>query len=354
MKVAFFSAGNTGLATAVHLSSLGFEPMLYTRDAGKARALQSHAVKSTGALDGSWSIPASNDAGKVLADADLVIVCAWANAHRAIFETIRRAWRASFHQPLRILVFNGNWGAYEAYQVFSKECVVPEYVTIAEDAGMPYVAQASFDEPDPASPVSVHVSGIKSSIEVAYAANHDGGRVIDSFLRTVYGEVCHDASVFATSLAAPNPIIHAPLCLLNMTRIEEGASYRMLVDGFTERTEGLILAVDAERRSLSEALGCEYTPIIRQLNGFWGSHYETLRELFSNNPVYSNVRGPMSVSHRFIHEDVPFGISPLVELGHLLDVRVPACEALSSLYGMYFSESFTGPSFDMGMVEALR
>ena len=353
MKVAVFSAGNTGLATAVHLSSLGLEPMLYTRDGGKARAIQSHAVRSTGTLDGFWNIPASDDAGRVLAGADLVIVCAWANAHRAIFETIGRAWRESSRRPLRILVFNGNWGAYEAYQAFSEEYVVPEDVTIAEAAGMPYVAQASFDGTG-ASPVSVHVSGVKSSIEVAYAADHDGDRVIDSFLRTVYGEVRHDASVFATSLAAPNPIIHAPLCLLNMTRIEEGASYRMLVDGFTERTEGLILAVDAERESLAESLGCGYTPIVRQLNGFWGSHYATLRELFSNNPVYTNVRGPMDVSHRFIHEDVPFGISPLVELGRLLDVRTPACEALSAIYGMYFGESFTGPSFDMGMVEALR
>lgn len=133
------------MATAAHLSSLGFQPMLYTRNSEKLRMLQSHAMESTGILDGSWHIPASRDAKQVLNGASLAIVCTWANAHRAIFETIKHAWQELPPQPLRILVFNGNWGAYEAYQMFSMDYIVPESITIAETAGMPYVAQASFD-----------------------------------------------------------------------------------------------------------------------------------------------------------------------------------------------------------------
>lgn len=62
-------------------------------------------------------------------------------------------------------MFNGNWGAYEAYQMFSMDYIVPESITIAETAGMPYVAQASFDRDHPVPSASVHISGIKSSIE---------------------------------------------------------------------------------------------------------------------------------------------------------------------------------------------
>lgn len=310
-------------------------------------------MESTGILDGSWHIPASRDAKQVLNGASLAIVCTWANAHRAIFETIKHAWQELPPQPLRILVFNGNWGAYEAYQMFSMDYIVPESITIAETAGMPYVAQASFDRDHPVPSASVHISGIKSSIEVAYAANHDADHVIDSFLQAMYAIVCYDTSVFTTSLTASNPIIHAPLCLLNMTKIEAGANYKMLVEGFTEKTERLILAIDDERKALANALGCKYIPIGKQLNSFWGSSYATLRELFTNNSLYSHVRGPANVSHRFIHEDVPFGIIPLVRLGHLLDVLTPTSEALSTIYSMYLNESFDGPLFDIEMVEAL-
>ena len=40
MKVAILSAGNTGLAAALHLQSLGYDPMVYTRDEAKLAALR--------------------------------------------------------------------------------------------------------------------------------------------------------------------------------------------------------------------------------------------------------------------------------------------------------------------------
>ncbi len=60
-----------------------------------------------------------------------------------------------------------------------------------------------------------------------------------------------------------------------MTKNEAGSDYKMLVDGLQK-----IQTIGNERKSLALALGCECTPIVEQLNGFWG-HYATLLELFT-------------------------------------------------------------------------
>lgn len=179
-------------------------------------------------------------------------------------------------------------------------------------------------------------------------------RKLTVFLSSAYSNVLNYDTVFATSLMAPNPIIHAPLCLLNMTRIESGSEYYMLSDGFTERTEQLVRHIDGERHNLANALKSPYIPITAQLNGFWGSHYLTLTELFKNNPVYSSLIGPKDIRHRFIQEDIPYGIAPLVALGNLLGVPTPTCEALLTIYRDYFGDPFEGPSFDKAVIDRLQ
>ena len=61
MKVAILSAGNTGLAAALHLQSLGYDPMVYTRDEAKLAALRDGSIVSAGSMEGIWNIDASNE-----------------------------------------------------------------------------------------------------------------------------------------------------------------------------------------------------------------------------------------------------------------------------------------------------
>ena len=39
-----------------------------------------------------------------------------------------------------------------------------------------------------------------------------------------------------------------------------------------------------------------------------------------NNEIYKNIEAPSTIQHRYIDEDVPFGLVPLESLGKLLDV----------------------------------
>ena len=231
VKIAILSAGYTGIAAALHVSSLGYNPMVYTRNAAKLAALQGSAISSTGVIDGLWKIHASDNLAEVLDGADFIIICTWANNHNDVFKNVRDWAKNNPGSAIRLIVFNGNWGAYEAFQILAGEDgIQKERLTIAESTGMPYVSKFMFDNEKPEQSASLLFTGLKSSIEIAYAINSDAHEGTNRILSSAYTNVLNYDMVFATSLMAPNPIIHAPLCLLNMTRIESGSEYYMLSD----------------------------------------------------------------------------------------------------------------------------
>jgi opine dehydrogenase len=55
-----------------------------------------------------------------------------------------------------------------------------------------------------------------------------------------------------------------------------------------------------------------------------GTAYST----FHNSEPNRWIKAPASVNHRFFNEDVPYGLVPLVELGRLAGVAMPACHAV--------------------------
>lgn len=144
--------------------------------------------------------------------------------------------------------------------------------------------------------------------------------------------------MLTTSLEAPNPIIHIPLSLFNLSRIEHHESFSLLTEGFSKRASDYIEGIDCERAALADRLGVSYEGITKQLNGFWGTSYPTLTELFANNPVYQNVKAPDSITHRFIAEDLPYGIEPLVRLGAAIGVETPYSKALTDTFYLYLQE----------------
>ena len=340
MKISIIGAGNTGFACAAHLVQKGYDVTVYTRDSEKAAYHDQKQITSGQFCSGVFSVSVTADLKAALKGTDLIIVCTWANAHHEIFEKVYAAVDCD------VLIFNGNWGAYEAYQVRSR--LYPESTTcIAEAGGMPYVA--SFSEKDR----SLTVKGIKRTVTVAGV----NGFLSDSLLvllHSLYEDVHTTSSVLTTSLEAPNPIIHIPLSLFNLSRIEHHESFSLLTEGFSERASEYIQGIDRERAALADRLGVSYEGITEQLNGFWGTSYPTLSELFAGNPVYQNVKAPDSIHHRFIAEDLPYGIEPLVRLGSAVGVETPYSKALVDTFYLYLQKKeHQSVAFDTALLKKI-
>ena len=73
-------------------------------------------------------------------------------------------------------------------------------------------------------------------------------------LRPVFPLLQPATSVFETSLNATNPILHAPLDLFSLARIDKGESYYLYADGAMPVSVGYIEKIDAERMAVIRAM----------------------------------------------------------------------------------------------------
>lgn len=322
MRISVYGAGNTGIALCVHLLSKGYEVLLYTRDVNKRDYFNNNSITATGALQGEFNIKSTNSVEQLLEFSQTVIVSTLANNHEEVFDNIYKRKNED------IIILNGNWGGYQAFKI-RERIYGNEGGEIIEAGGMPYVAVYKAG--------IVNIKAIKSNIDIA-SVDKQISSDIKSLFQDLYEHVTIKKNVIETSIAAPNPIIHVPLALFNICRIEHGDDFNLLVDGFSKRAEDYITNIDLERKAIAEKLGVEYKEILPLLNGYWDYDYHSLSELYSQSTVYQKVKAPVKIDHRFITEDMPFGIVPIHMLGKLLNIDTPYTNALILIFSLYYKE----------------
>jgi opine dehydrogenase len=59
-----------------------------------------------------------------------------------------------------------------------------------------------------------------------------------------------------------------------------------------------------------------------------------LYELLSKSPVHTKTKGPDGLHHRYVAEDVPYGLVPIASLCEHLGVPCPTIKAVIHLYSI--------------------
>lgn len=144
-------------------------------------------------------------------------------------------------------------------------------------------------------------------------------------------------SVLHTAFLNINAIEHPAQILCNAGWLEHTkGDYYFYYEGTTPAVGRVIDAVDKERMATAEALGIETPSFVElfyqvgytsedALKG--GTAYQALQE----SPPNRWVRGPPSLDHRYVHEDVGYGLVPLSGLGDLARVPTPTMKSLIHL-----------------------
>jgi opine dehydrogenase len=139
-------------------------------------------------------------------------------------------------------------------------------------------------------------------------------------------------NVLHTSLDNMGAIFHPALTLLNSGWIEgtKGA-FQFYIDGVTPTTARVLEVLDRERVTVAAALSVTARPALRWLRDAYSAEGETLYESIQANPGYQGINAPRSLRHRYIFEDVPFSLVPLVSLGAQFGVDTWAIDAMVRL-----------------------
>jgi opine dehydrogenase len=324
---AIIGGGNGGQSLAGHLSIMGFPVRLYDIFEETVAAISEQGgIHVEGAVKGFGKLEfATTDLGKALDGADVVMIVAPATAHRTIAENCAPVLADG---QIVILHPGATCGSLEFRQVLdSKGCTAQ--LTLAETNTLIYACRSP-------KPGYAKILGIKDDLVLASMPARDNPTVVNIF-REAFPQVIAGKNVMQPSLGNANAVVHPAPSLLNTSLIESKHEWSYYYEGITPSIGAFVEKLDLERIALAKAFGIEMLPIREWYKIAYGIDKPTLTEAVRSNPAYDGIAGQKSLKTRYVLEDIPTGLVPMIELGRLKAVPTPRMELVAKL-GEYLLE----------------
>lgn len=202
-------------------------------------------------------------------------------------------------------------------------------------------------------PSSVEIGGIRQEVDMACVPEHLSGQALGTCTALFGDRFKLHRDLMAVQLGNLNPPVHMANVLCNLTRIEKGETWSNY-GGITPAVARLIEALDRERLAVAETCGVTVRTIERHYELSFGfeaglSVADMAAEVHRRRD--GNPPGPKSLATRYVAEDIPFGIVPLVRIARARGVSVPLHEAGLALFDALFGRDFAADN-DMFVDEA--
>ncbi len=348
-QVAVIGAGNVGCALAAHLTLGGVNVRLCNRSSPRLQAIRdSGGITVTGAVDGVASISSlTTNVAEAVRDADVVAVTVPTPAlpyYAAILAETTTDDQLIWLDP-------GHSGG--ALYLGTE--------TRRRRGGHPLVCQLSTASHGSrmAGPATVGVFALTAASLAAFPSRDidECHRRVDALLP---GQFSRASSVLELDLQNVNAVMHPAQMLCNASWIEASrGEFFVYREGSGPGTARIIEAVDAERRALAAALGVQTLSLVDALASAGYTSPEAARSgrvhtaLQAGEPI-SRVKAPPTLDHRYLHEDVGWGLVQWINLAKLANVPTPTMQALTTLAGVLNSVNYyiDGLTLErMGMAE---
>ena len=326
-SVAILGAGHGGLAAAADLTRRGFEVALHARRPERIAELgERGGIEARGVQDGFVPIRRfTADLGEAVRGADLVMLVVPSVAH----EPYAKALVPHLGTGVPILLNPGHTGGGLHFLTALRRAGYKGPVDIGETVTLTYICRL-------AAPTTVEIYSYTRRLGFA-ALPGRRTQELHARLAPLYPELEARSSVLETGLANINAIFHPPGMLMNAGWIEHtGGDFLFYTEGVTESVGRVVSAVDAERLAIAQALGVPATPFLDIFHSAGlttdaarasGSVARACRESAPNRTIKS----PSSLNHRYVHEDVGYGLVAFSALGRLAGVPTPVIDAQVTL-----------------------
>ncbi len=321
MRVAVIGAGAIGLGMAALLCRDGHAVALWS-PSGCAET-----VDATGVVEGQWRPEVAADCAALLDGAAAVVIAVPGYGHRAVIDACAphlcsgQTVIVSSHMSFSALYLRARCAAHG-----SAPPIVAWGTTVVTGRK--------------AGPGVVRVNHIRSRVDLAVlpAAGSAAGLALCAAL---FGDRFVDrGSPVAIALSNLNPQNHMAIALCNLTRMENGESWKQYANT-TEAVGRLMQRLDEERLAVAAALGVQVRTLAEHFRLSFGAEGETMGQMAASLAGRDgDPSGPVTLDSRYVTEDVPFGLWPTVCLAGVAGVPVPlhtaGVDVFSALYGRDF------------------
>jgi opine dehydrogenase len=327
-RIAVLGAGNGGCAAAADLGARGFEVRLYNRSRERLEpllergGLERHGATGEGFVELALI---TDDLGQAVGEADLIMLTVPISAHPFYARQL-----GPLLPPDGVLFLNpGHMGgglfmAHEIHRLTGRADV-----RTCEVSTLAYACRMR-------GPAAVNVLGVMRTLPFAAFPGRWRDELLE-LLRPLYPSLVAASHVLETGFLDINAVEHPPQIICNAGWVEHTrGDYLFYYEGTTPSVGRVIDTLDRERMAVAEAAGVPTRPFVQVFAemGYTtegaarqGTAYAALQESAPNRWI----KGPKSLDHRYLHEDVGWGLVPWAELGRSLGVPTPVMDALITL-----------------------
>ena len=332
VKITVLGGGNGAFITAADLKLKGHEVTLCElshlekniEGILKGKTIELQVVGNPGIQAGlAYLDRVTTDMKEALYGAEVVLMVLPAFAQKPFAEAC-----VPYLKDGQIVVLTpGNFGGAIEFSNILHQRGRGEKVAVAEMECMIYSGFKSH-------PTIAWVSGYKKGLRLAAYPGKDTEKVMEK-MHQVYPDLRAAKNVLETGLRNINTVVHAPIVIHNAGWIEKTkGDFLFYWDGCTPGVAHVAEEVDRERLALGRSLGIELTSMLEvslEWYGHEGAKGSSLYEVLSTNPVYVKDDAPRTLHHRFLLEDVPYGMVPMESLGRLTGIPTVVTSAIITL-----------------------
>jgi len=332
--IAVLGGGNGGHCMAADLTLAGCQVNFYEHPdlaAGFRTTLETGKVELSGiGRQGRADISlVTTDMAQAIENVGLINIVLPAQGHDLFFNEMIPHLR----DGQTVVVWAGDFGSLRLYQLL-KERGRKTQVAIYEANTLPYGTRL-------VAPARVDLLLVTPRILISALPAKETDKALEE-LKVLYPCLVPGQNVLATAFNNPNPIIHPPGSLLNTGRIQYSqGDFYMYREGITEAVARVIRAVFDEVSALAKALGAEMLQYedgdFQTTGSIMGVAFQAP---FDTLGVLAGIEGPHTIYDRYITEDLPFGLVPIVELGRKLGVAMPVVEAIVNIGAVVCHDNF--------------
>lgn len=335
--IAILGAGHGGCAAAADLTKRGFEVRLHARREATLEPLRATGgIHVRGVQEGFVPLGhMTTDLAEAIAGADLVMLAVPSSAH----ETYARELAPRLTPDLPVFLNPGHTGGGLHFVDELRKAGCEQDIKTCETVTLTYICRK--EAPDT---VAIY-SYTKRLASSAFPGKHSDE--LFALLRTLYPEVRKASSVLETGLGNLNAVFHPPGMLMNAGWIEStGGDFLFYHQGITPAVGRVVASVDAERIAIAQALDVPTRTFLESFHAAGLTTEEALRSgdisrACRESAPNRTIKSPGTLDHRYVHEDVGYGLVPMAAFGRLAGVATPTIDAIVHLTSVAVDIDYT-------------
>jgi opine dehydrogenase len=325
MKIAILGAGNGGCASACHMKKMGHEVTLCSaRNPEHIKpVIEKGGLELSGVLGEEFvELNVTTDVKEAIEHAELIMLVMPATAHEFYAKKIA----PYLHDRQVIFLSPGATGGSLNVARILREVNKDVDVKICETNTLPYACRLL-------SPTQVKIYHLVHYLLFATFPSKYSEEIF-GFIKPLYPAISRAENVLETGLANLNAIMHPAGMILDAGWIEQTkGDFYFYYDGTSPAVGRVIEAVDRERLEVLNRLGIRSKTFVElfYLAGYTPKDKVSVYEAIRNSPADRYIRAPPTLNHRYLTEDIPFGLGPISLIAKEIGVKTPIIDSLINL-----------------------